>query len=127
VNVEFRKGVVRKESGEESPAQWAVSPFGVRILLKGAKSVETSLAPFFVLTEELFAEIDLPGVDREGVEAIADGLLLGGYLERDDMKDKGDALLFILVNEALHALAAADAPEYDSFAPGDGTSEPTFP
>lgn len=113
VIVKFRKGVVRTASGEESPAQWAVSPFGVRILVKGAESVGRSLAPFHILTEELFADIELPGLDQEGIETIADSLLLGGYLGRDDMKGKGDALLFILVNEALHALAAADMPNGD--------------
>ncbi len=46
--------------------------------------------------------LDLPGLDREGVEVITGNILKGGYLDMPGVKGKGEAVLFMLVNEALH-------------------------
>ena len=57
------------------------------------------------LDVEPVTTLDLPGLDREGVEVITGNILKGGYLDMPGVKGKGEAVLFILVNEAIHELA----------------------
>ncbi len=64
------------------------------------------------LSGELQGTVNLEDLDRAGVESIVANLLAGDYLSRPGIGERDDALLFLLVNEAIHVLeqiAAAEA------------------
>lgn len=48
--------------------------------------------------------LDLPGLDRESLEFFLDVILEGGYLARPGVSGNGEAIIFVVVNEALHVL-----------------------
>jgi hypothetical protein len=64
-----------------------------------------------VVSADYVTTVDLAGLDRPDVELVARAILLGGYLDRPNVKGKGDAVLFMLANEALRAL---DSSAFDS-------------
>jgi hypothetical protein len=57
-----------------------------------------------IVREELITTCELPGLDREGMETIVSNILERGYLERQGVHSKGEAVLFLLINEAIHAM-----------------------
>lgn len=104
MRVEFCRGMIRDECGNARDAEWARTPFGLMRLTDGE---DESLMPFsgdLVMEEESLTELDLPGLEREGVEVIVRNILAGKYLDKPGITGKGDAVLFVLVNEAIHAL-----------------------
>lgn len=103
--VTFYKGTVRTETGAEVAVSWAETDFGVTALVSGSDELVHDPKLEQISDVELVTTLDLPGLDREGVEVIAGNILKGGYLDMPGVKGKGEAVLFILVNEALHRLA----------------------
>jgi hypothetical protein len=51
---------------------------------------------------------EAPGLDEEGARAIAARALERGYLNNPAVREHGDALLFMLVNEALHEVGTLE-------------------
>ena len=57
-----------------------------------------------IISSDLVAMLDLTGVDLEGMEVLVANILCGGYLEKPGIEDRGEAVLYVLVNEALHQM-----------------------
>ncbi len=105
MTIRFYKGIGRTETGDEVSVSWAETDFGVTALVAGADEPVRELNMDWITAAELVTTLDLPGLDREGIEVIVDNILKGGHLDMPGVKGKGEAVLFILVNEALHQLA----------------------
>ena len=103
--VTFYKGTLRPETGAEVAVSWAETDFGVTALVSGSDELVHEPKLEQVTDVEPVTTLDLSGLDREGVEVVIDNILKGGYLDMPGVKGKGEAVLFILVNEALHRLA----------------------
>ncbi len=102
--VEFFTGVIKTDSGEESRAVWARTEYGCTILMgRSRKLVHTAEVKGIVAADKV-TSVDLPGLEREMVETIVAGVLQGGILEKPGIKGKDDAVLFVLLNEALQKL-----------------------
>jgi hypothetical protein len=103
--VNFYKGTLRKESEVDLGVSWAETDFGVTALVSGSDELVPELKLEQITDVESVTTLDLPGLDRGGVEVIVENILKGRYLSMPGVKGKGEAVLFILVNEALHQLA----------------------
>jgi len=101
--VSFFTGTLASPSGEPRDAVWARTPFGVTVWRPGDE--QAALAERIdIVHEELITTCELPGLDREGMETIVSNILTRGYLEKPGVYGKGEAVLFLLVNEAIHIL-----------------------
>ena len=109
--VVFFKGVLQGERGIEYPASWAKTPFGIMTLVLGDDEALQLVDEERIVSEELIAEVDLPGLDRDHLEEIVRSVLAGGFLDKPGIKGKGDAVIFALVNEALHRMTQIAADE----------------
>jgi len=102
--VTFYKGSLRTETGNEVAISWAETDFCVTALVSGSDELVHELKLGQIANIEVVTTLDLPGLDREGVEVIAGNILKGGYLDMPGVKEKGDAVLFVLLNEAIQEL-----------------------
>jgi len=103
MKIVFFKGTVRTQVGNSSRAAWASTPFGYMVW--DSENERAHLKDTMdILTQEVVTELNLSGVDRAGVDTLVANILAGGYLERTGVKGKGEAVLFLLVNEAIHSL-----------------------
>lgn len=108
MHLEFFKGLIVDRSGTQQPESviyWATTPFGVIAALDGSEETIPNFNPNDALSAESITSFELPGLDQEGMEVIVTNILTRGYLKKPGVKHKGDAVLFILVNEAIHALS----------------------
>jgi hypothetical protein len=103
--VGFYKGALRTETGADVAVSWAETGFGMTARVAGADELLHEFNADQLIAAEPIATLELPGLDRDGIEIIVRAVLEGRYLDMPGVKGKGDALLFILVNEALHRLA----------------------
>ena len=104
MEVRFYRGLVRQEDRANVQSVWAEAPFGIMCLAdRTGDDVKFITGPDIALSEPI-ATLDLAGADRESVEAVISSVLKGGYLEKTGVSGGGEAVLFILVNEALHEL-----------------------
>ncbi|MBI4962789.1 MAG: hypothetical protein HY913_05875 [Desulfomonile tiedjei] len=105
MKVDFFTGVL-KEGAQPGVRVWcAVTPFGIRALKEDRETIILDLAMERLSTPEPIVTVDLAGLDRNSAETIVDLILQSGLLGKPGVKHKGDAVLFMLTNEALHALA----------------------
>ncbi len=104
MKVAFFRGTIRNPKGKNVPGQWAQTPFGAMGLTEGDEPSLHTLDPASLEPLEEIAVVDLTGLDREGVDVIVLNILSGNYLDKPGVKGGGDAVLFILVNEALQVL-----------------------
>jgi hypothetical protein len=102
--VDFYKGTLTTQTSVELSVSWAETDFGVSALVSGSAELVYELDEKQVTVVEPIATLDLPGLDREGIEVIVGNILKGGYLDMPGVKGKGEAVLFMLVNEAIHRL-----------------------
>ncbi len=107
--VRFSRGVIKKE-GKEFQAFWAESDFGLRISLGASAFIEVGQA-YEIVTGENVACLELPDIGREDIEFLIQRILEGNYLEKPGAAGNSDAVLFMLVNEALNELARLAAEE----------------
>lgn len=70
-----------------------------------ARRVSSLGEPMSVLASELIVVLDLSGLDKDSAELIMDTILKDGFLDKRGVKGSGDAVLFMVVNEALQRLA----------------------
>ncbi len=103
--VNFYKGTVTTKTGIEVSVSWAETDSGVSALVSGSDELVHELDEKQVTVVEPMASLDLPGLDSEGIAVIVGNILRGGYLDMPGVKGKGEAVLFMLVNEAIHRLA----------------------
>jgi len=108
--VEFCKGYVKNDAGDETAVYIAITQFDTIVIAEDSREIVSEMDAEHSVVTESITRIVLPGVDREGVEVIVGNILEGGYLTRPGSRLAGDALLFTLVNEAIHVLeeTAAD-------------------
>ncbi len=111
MRVEFFTGVIKTDSGEESRAVWARMEYGCTILMAGSRKLVHTAEVNGIVAEDKVTRLDLPGIGRDMVETIVAGVLKGGILEKPGIKGKDDAVLFVLLNEALQQLEEASRDE----------------
>ena len=111
MHVEFFTGVVKTDSREESRAVWARTPYGCTILMEGKRKPVHASEVTGIVAEDNITSVELPGLDRDMAEIIIAGVLKGGILEKPGIRGKGDAVLFVLLNEALQKLEEASRDE----------------
>ena len=104
MRVDFFKGVVQAETGEESVVYWARATSGNVAVFDGTKKTCRLEDQGVIVDEEHVTAIDLPDLDQDLVDAVVKRVLIGGYLKKPGIKDKGEAVLFVVVNEALQQL-----------------------
>jgi hypothetical protein len=107
MQVDFFRGVLHTGYGNEELEQvvyWAHTPFGVDASVKGSHEILERFDPDEAVDSELMTTLDLPGLDKEAVQFIVTTILTGGYLDRPGVKHKGDAVLYVVVNEAIQVL-----------------------
>jgi hypothetical protein len=103
MRISFFSGLIEKEQAEFR-AFWAESDFGCTYLLQGKELIQ-GVDIGRIVSSQLITSLELPGLEREDVGFLIQRILEGGYLEKPGVAGKGDAVLFMLVNEALHELA----------------------
>lgn len=111
--VTFYQGTLRGETGAELAVSWAETDFGVTALVSGSDELIHGLTVDHITLVEPVTTLDLPGIDREGIDVIVGDILKGGYLDMPGVRGKGEAVLFILVNEAIHRLSEIAEHESD--------------
>jgi hypothetical protein len=100
----FYKGCWEFVKGQVSAAHWCSTPLGIRVLQEGSQQPTDNSSTDPVISSEIVASFELPGLDWENVKFIIDSILLGDYLTRPGVAGREDAVLYIMVNEALSAL-----------------------
>jgi hypothetical protein len=103
MRIRFFSGLIEKDR-EEFKTFWAESDLGSTYLLLGKKLIQ-GVDIWRIVTSQLITSFELPGLGTEDIEFLIQRILEGGYLEKPGVAGKGDAVLFMLVNEALHELA----------------------
>ncbi len=96
--------MLRTETGDEVIAYWARTDSGDTAILYSAEETFRITDRSVILKEELITSIDLFDLDPDLAQTIIDTILTRGYLKKPGIKDKGEAVLFVLVNEAIHEL-----------------------
>ncbi len=105
MNVDFFTAVLKEDSASAAKVWCAITPFGIRALREDRDEIILGLTMQDLSSAESIVTVNLTGLDRDLFEAVVDLILKSGLLRRPGVKDKGDAILFMLTNEALHALA----------------------
>ena len=104
MQLEFYKGLWEFRKGQISAAHWCSTPQGIRARLEGSHEPTDNFSTDLVVSSEMVTAFELPGLDWENAKFIIDSILLGDYLSRAGVAGREDAVLYILVNEALSAL-----------------------
>ena len=108
MQTQFFKGMLKSPSERVVHASWAVTPYGMLVCFQSETPTVERLIDIQVEQSELITEIDFEDLDRDNVEVLVSGILKGGYLDKPGVRGKGDAALFILVNEKLRELEKID-------------------
>jgi hypothetical protein len=104
MRVDFFTGVMRTRTGDEVAAYWARTDSGDTAILDASDETFLIKDRTAILKEETITSIDLLDLDPDLAQTIIDTILTRGYLKKPGIKDKGEAVLFVLVNEVLHEL-----------------------
>jgi hypothetical protein len=106
MNVDFRKGFIITKTGSKVACTWASAPHGTLTLSDAPPHDLIQLDDLDITTSSVITTVDLSGLDQEHANTLIRNILQGGYLEKPGVQGKGDAVLFILVNEAIQVLDA---------------------
>ncbi len=104
--VRFCKDVVTADETTGVCSSWAETPFGLLAFPEGSKEELQTIAPDRIENSQEITTVELTGLHREGVELIVSNILRRGLLDKPGIASKGDAVLYVLVNEVLHELQA---------------------
>jgi len=104
MTVDFFRAILKENSASDSQVWCAITPFGIRAFRQDRDDIVLDLTMNDLAGAESIAAVDLSGLDRDLFEAIVDLILKSGLLGKPGVRHKGDAVLFMLTNEALHAL-----------------------
>ena len=85
---------------------WAVTPFGTCAVKQGDSELNNNLELHELVHSEHVTEVELTGLDKEGTDVVVENILRGGFLDKPGVKGRGEAVLFMLVNEVINSLAA---------------------
>jgi hypothetical protein len=118
MKVDFFRAILREDSTSDVRMWCAITPFGVRALKGDEEAILSNLSLEDLSRAESIVTVDLSGLDRVSLEAITDIILKSGLLGKPGVKGKGEAVLFMLANEALHALAQVMRDEEAESDPG---------
>lgn len=108
IRVQFYRGTIEnrpEEAQNRILVYWSVTPDGIFAVAGPARELLPGFDPVHVRDPEMITDLDLTGVNREGLAVLVTNILARGYLERPGVKNKGEAVLFALVNEAMQILA----------------------
>ncbi len=106
MRLDFYKGTIFTDREGETSAAWAQTPSGIMACVTDRGPGVESIDEHRILNRDLIASLDLPGLDRDALETIVSAVLEGGYLDKPGVRDKGDAVLFLVVNEAIQRVEA---------------------
>jgi len=104
MNADFFRAVLKENSASGAQVWYAITPFGIRAAKQDRDDIVLDLTMNDLAGVESIATVDLSGLDRDLFEAIVDLILKSGLLGKPGVRRKGDAVLFMLTNEAVHAL-----------------------
>ena len=104
MKVDFFTGVLRTETGDEVIAYWARTDSGDTAILDSTEQTFRIKDRTAILKEEIITSIDLFDLGPDLAQTIIETILTRGYLKKPGIKGKGEAVLFVLVNEAIHEL-----------------------
>lgn len=104
MKVSFYKGILEEAPGEQAHTCWAETPFGIMVCAgEDPPRVAVIVSPQVVSSDPV-TTVDLTGVDLEGLEVLVANILCRGYLDKPGVRNSGDSVLYILINEALHQM-----------------------
>jgi hypothetical protein len=104
MEVQFCKGSIQKADGSRRDCEWAVTRFGLFALSDRRTHELEVIPPGSIADSETIASVDLEGLDEAALRFVVRSILKRGHLSKPGVRGKGDAVLFVLVNEALHDL-----------------------
>ena len=111
MRIEFFRGRRPSEGGRPARLWWAVAGEEYWVTEEGSDEVTRGIEVPSASSVERITELELPAIDEEAVETIIVSILRGRYLEKPGVKGSGEAVLFILVNEAIQTLAEIEKGE----------------
>jgi hypothetical protein len=111
MNVEFFTAILKEGAAPDDRIWCATTPFGLRALRQDRDDIILDLTARDFSDAESIVTVNLTGLEQDLFEAIVDLILKSGLLGKPGVKGKGDAVLFMLTNEALHALARIEREE----------------
>jgi hypothetical protein len=114
MKIGFFRGRVAVEGADEPWLWWSQTGNEFWVFDEDSDEVIRGFNPPATIYVERITEFELPEIDEEAIETIIINILKGGYLEKPGIKDSGEAVLFILVNEALQMLSEAENDETSS-------------
>ncbi|MFH1116069.1 MAG: hypothetical protein V1792_19315 [Pseudomonadota bacterium] len=98
---------MRSKALGKVPMMWASTPHGMLAVAEDPPYELRLLEESDVVADHIIATVDLTDLEEGPANEIIRNILQGGYLEKPGVKDKGDAVLFMLVNEAIQVLESA--------------------
>jgi len=104
MRVDFCRGFTNSKTRGRIPTTWAHTPHGILALTEEPPYELLILNESDVIVDHTITTVDLTGLDEDLTKAIVRNILQGGYLDKPGVKEKGDAVLFMLVNEAMQVL-----------------------
>lgn len=104
MKVDFCRGFLRNKTRGRIPKDWARTPHGILALTEDPPYESQFLNESDVIIDHTITTVDLTGLDEDLTNTIVRNILQGGYLDKPGVNGKGDAVLFMLVNEAIHVL-----------------------
>lgn len=107
MKVDFCKGFIRSKARGKIPMTWACTPHGILAAAEDPPYELRLLEEPDVVADHIIATVDLTDLEEGPANEIIRNILQGRYLEKPGVQDKGDAVLFMLVNEAIQVLESA--------------------
>jgi hypothetical protein len=104
MKVDFLRGFLKSKTLGKVPKTWACTPHGILAPDEGPPYELLILNESDVIVDHTITTVDLTGLDEDLANEVIRNILQGGYLDKPGVKDKGDAVLFMLVNEAIQVL-----------------------
>jgi hypothetical protein len=111
VLITFCKGSLRIRGRGDRTGTWAETPFGVLWLDDDPAAEVECVSPERTLGRAEVTRVDLCTDDRETAETLAREILRRRLLLKPGIAGKGEAVLYVLVNEAIHEMERIAAKE----------------
>ncbi len=111
MRIRFFRGRVPAPDDKGAKLWWAQAGSEFWVIEEGSEQVTRRLDCPESISVERITELELPDIDSEGKETIIVNVLRGGYLEKPGVKDSGEAVLYMLVNEAIQRLSELEKDE----------------
>jgi hypothetical protein len=106
MKIVFLRGSRMTCEGVSAEGFFAQTPIGILASGDDADSVVHVEGDLGEISE--VCALEAPGLDEEGLTALVGRALRRGYLENPAILGNGEALLFVIVNEAVHEMGSLD-------------------